>query len=189
MKGHPKALVYGAAAAAVGLAIVLSVRGGGSVVQVDTGPLGGGPVHALQCGPAVGRRHTVAVGLDEVENSSGSPIRVERFALVDARGVKLLGVDLVPLGDGPLMGYGSPYPPSRASLAGTSAVWGSRRALPMTMEPGNTRWNLVYGLERTAKTGMVSYTELLYEYRGAQYLWTSQVAVEVVTGPACLAQH
>ena len=55
----------------------------------------------------------------------------------------------------------------------------------MTMPPGQTRWNLVFGLERIAQTGTLSYYEVSYEYRGTQYLWTSQTAVQVVSTPSC----
>lgn len=55
----------------------------------------------------------------------------------------------------------------------------------MTMAPGATRWNLVFGLKRVAKTGTLGYYELRYDYHGVQYLWTSQTAVEVVSAPSC----
>lgn len=173
------AVVAGAVAAM--LAVVLLP--GSSRVQVDIGPLGGGPVNGAECGPGP----TVVIGLDEFQNSTGSPIRVEKFRLVDPHGLKLLGVDLVP-GSG--VGLGAPYPPSPTPSSSRTWIpgWRSRRALPLTMEPSPTRWFLVYGLEVTAKTGTLSYAELSYEYRGVQYLFTSQTAVEVVPSMAATSK-
>lgn len=164
---------------AITLAVVLAfLLPGGTAVQVDTGPLGGGPVDGAECIPG----HTVYMGVDAVANTTGSPIQIEKFSLVDARGVKLIAVDLVPIGQVPLIGVGYPYPPSLES----KATWDARRAIPMTMPSSHViRWNLVFGLERTAKTGTLGYAELQYEYGGTQYLWTSQTAVQVVSAASC----
>jgi hypothetical protein len=136
-------------------------------------------VSALVCGPG----HTFFDGGDEVQNSGTSPIRIEKFMLVDPHGVKLIGVYMVPIGAVPLIGFGNPWPPTDMK----KSTWAGRRTLPMTMAPGHQRWNLVFGLDRTARTGTLLYDELLYEYQGEQYLWTSGTAVKVVSTASCPA--
>lgn len=173
----PLAFVLGAAAAVL-LAVLSFVLWGDSGVHVDTGPLGGGPVNGLECGPG----RTVFDATDALQNTTDSPIRIEKFMLVDPRGVKLIGVDLVPIGQVPLIGFGFGWPPDDVR----KATWARRRTLPMTIPPSrDTRWNLVFGLERTAKTGTLTDDEVLYEYQGAQYLWTSDTAVRVVSTASC----
>jgi hypothetical protein len=172
--------VAGAAAAGV-LAGVFWTAGGSGADRV--GPLGGGPVEVTQCVPL----QSAAIGLSDLRNTTTSPIQIEKFSLVGPHDVRLLGVDLAPVVAAPgaqtvLVGAGGPYPVSAANLAGTvGVVWNARRALPMTMppdKPGHS-WNLVFGLERTAAAGSVSYYQLQYEWQGQQYTWSSQIAVRL----------
>jgi hypothetical protein len=152
-----------------------------------TGPLGGGPVNGSLC---IAGRQIHSVAEDDFRNATSSPILVEKQTLVNAHGIRMLGVDLVPIvavGSGyDLLVTGGTYPPSREELATVAdARWGGRRPLPMTMPPGQPghSWDLVFGLERTANAGTADYYQLQYEWRGSQYIWSSSMAVKLVAGP------
>jgi hypothetical protein len=114
---------------------------------------------------------------------------VEKFTLVNAHGVRLLGVDLAPVvspgGGYDLLGAGSIYPPSPEDLAASADVhWSDRRALPMTMppDPPGHSWNLVIGLERTAAVGSVSFYQIQYVWQGQQFTWSGQTAIRLIAG-------
>jgi len=158
----------------------------GNPVAVNTGPLGGGPVQGSLC---IAGRQITTIAEDDFRNATNSPILAEKSTLVNVHGIRMLGVDLVPIAaasDGyDLLATGGPYPPSREELAAVAdARWGDRRTLPMTMppdQPGRS-WDLVLGLERTASAGTADYYQLQYEWRGRQYIWSSSMAVKVVAG-------
>jgi hypothetical protein len=164
-----------AAVAALSVSAVFLTRSPG--IGVNTGPLGGGPVDGSVClvGP---HRLVSSVSNDDFQNKTGSPIRVEKFSLVNAKGLRLLGVDLVPIvhavGGGDLLVDGGSWPLSHEDLLRTSdARWDERQTVPMTMPPDKPThsWNLVFGIRRTAATGTATY-QLQYEWQGRQYIWT-----------------
>jgi hypothetical protein len=174
--------VAGVAAAGV-LAAVFWAAGGPGAER--TGPLGGGPVDATQC---VSLKST-SVGLSDLQNTTDSPIQIEKFSLVSPHAVRLLGVDLAPVvaaadGQTVLLGAGWTYPVSPEDLVESDVHWNARRALPMTMPPDRPghSWNVVFGLERTAAAGSVGYYQIQYEWRGQQYIWTSQISVRLIAG-------
>jgi hypothetical protein len=174
-----------AGAAAAGVLVAVLWTGSGSGAD-RTGPLGGGPVNGTQCASG---RQSISVAMDNLQNATTSPIQVDKFVLVNAHGVRLLGVDLAPVvspgGGYDLLVTGGTYPPSSKDLAASADVhWSERRALPMTMppdQPGHS-WNLVFGLERTAATGTADY-QLQYEWRGNQYIWLAPTALKLTAGP------
>lgn len=159
----------------------------GNSVAVNSGPLGGGPVNGSVC---IAGRQISTIAEDDFQNATSSPILVEKSTLVNAHGVRMLGVDLVPIvaagGGYDLLATGGPYPPSREELAAVAdARWGDRHTLPMTMppnQPGHS-WDLVFGLERTANAGTADYYQLQYEWQGRQYIWSSSMAVKLIAGP------
>jgi hypothetical protein len=159
----------------------------GNPVAVNTGPLGGGPVNGSVC---IAGRQISPIAEDDFRNATSSPILVEKSTLVNAHGIRMLGIDLVPIvavgGGYDLLPTGGPYPPSRAELAAVAdARWGDRHALPMIMppdQPGHS-WDLVFGLERTGNVGTADYYQLQYEWRGRQYSWSSSMAVKLLAGP------
>ncbi len=159
----------------------------GNPVAVNTGPLGGGPVNGSLC---IAGWQITSIAEDDFRNATSSPILVEKSTLVNAHGVRMLRVDLVPIvavgGGYDLLATGGPYPPSREELAAVAdARWGDRRTLPMTMPPGQPghSWDLVFGLERTANAGTADYYQLQYEWQGSQYIWSSSMAVKMDAGP------
>lgn len=175
----------GAIAAGV-LAAVFWLNSGSGADRI--GPLGGGPVNGAECTPA---RLAVTIAIDDLRNTTTAPIQVEKFALVGARGIRLLGVSLAPVVSA--VGYdllltGGPYPPSPKDLAASADVhWNARRSLPMTMppdQPGHS-WNLVIGLERTAAVGTVGFYQMQYEWNGQQYTWPGQTAIRLIAGSSC----
>jgi hypothetical protein len=172
--------VAGAVVAGVLAAVFWTADGPGAE---RAGPLGAaGPVDATQCMPL----KSAYVGLSDLQNTTNSPIQIEKFSLVSPHAVRLLGVDLAPVvaatdGQTVLLGVGSAYPVSRKDLMGTDVRWNARRALPMTMPPDRPghSWNVVFGLERTAAAGSVGYYQIQYEWRGQQYIWTSEISVRL----------
>ena len=181
-----RSVVVASAVVAVTGAVLAGVfLRGGPAVGVNSGPLGGGPTNGSLCGSG---RRIVSIAQDDFRNATNSPIRVEKATLVNARGVKMLGADLVPIvapsGQYDLLVTGGPYPPSATELAAAAdARWGDRRTLPMTMAPDRPghSWNLVFGLDRTAATGTADY-QLQYQWHGNQYIWSSPTALKLVAG-------
>jgi hypothetical protein len=183
-------LVAAGGVAAGAVAVVSAVVLTGAVSgPVNTGPLGGGPVNGWLCMPA-SARVPVSVAQDDLRNSTGSPILVEKLSLVSAHGLRLAEpaylVPIVHPGSGyDLMLTGGHYPPTRRDLAlAPDARWAERRALPMTMPPDRPghSWNLVFGVERTAATGTADY-QLQYEWQGNQYIWSAWTNLNVTDGP------
>jgi hypothetical protein len=179
-----------AGAAAVGvLAAVLWMSvgpGAGPTGPLGDGPLGtAGPADATQCV----QRQATTVGMSDLQNTTSSPIQIEKFSLVGPHAVRLLSVYLAPVvrqADGTtiILGAGSAYPPTPDDLVRTDVQWDARHALPMTMAPDRAghSWNIIFGLERTAADGSVGYYQVQYEWRGKQYIWTSDLSVRLVTG-------
>jgi hypothetical protein len=82
-------LVAAGGVAAGAVAVVSAVVLTGAVSgPVNTGPLGGGPVNGWLCMPA-SARVPVSVAQDDLRNSTGSPILVEKLSLVSAHGLRL----------------------------------------------------------------------------------------------------
>jgi hypothetical protein len=174
------------AAAAVPAVLLLSTR-----ASNGPGPLGGGSLDAQACFPV---QHAGSVAQDDFMNKTTAPIRVLKLDLIHAHGVRLTGVNLVPIlsarGGWDLLTTGGPYPPTRSSLTATpDAHWNDRRTLPMTMSPDQSghSWNLVFGVERTAPTGTAGY-QLEYEWKGNRYIWSSRVALKLVS-ESCIPDH
>lgn len=180
--------VAGAAAAGVLAAVLWMTAGPGAG---PTGPLGDGPLgtvgpaDATQCVP----RQATSIGMSDLQNTTNSPIQIEKFSLVGPHAVRLLSVYLAPVvkaadGTTTLLGAGWPYPLTSNDLVGMDVQWNSRHALPMTMAPDQAghSWNVIFGLERTAADGSVGYYQIQYEWRGQQYLWTSDLSIRLVTG-------
>jgi hypothetical protein len=129
------------------------------------------------------------VGLSDLQNTTDSPIQVEKFSLVSPHAVRLLGVDLalvVEAADGQtdLLGIGPTYPASPQDLAGVGRSLECAAYLALTMPPDRPghSWNVVFGLERIAAVGSVGYYQMQYEWRGQQYIWTSQISVQIIAG-------
>jgi hypothetical protein len=174
--------VAGAAAAGV-LAAVLWMT------AWPTGPLGDGPLG--KAGPAGATqcvsRQATSVGMSDLQNTTSSPIQIEKFSLVGPHAVRLLSVYLAPVvraadGTTTILGAGSAYPPTPDDLVRTDVQWNARHALPMTMAPDRAghSWNIIFGLERTAAVGSVGYYQIQYEWRGQQYMWTSDLSVRLI---------
>jgi hypothetical protein len=180
--------IVAAGAVAVVSAVVLTGAVSG---PVNTGPLGGGPVNGWLCMAL--RLPVVSIAQDDLRNSTGSPILVEKLSLVSAHGLRLAEpAYLVPFVDKPggrggLMLTGGHYPPTRRELAmAPDAHWAERRALPATMppDPPGHSWDLVFGVERTAATGTADY-QLQYEWQGNQYIWSASTNLKIIDAPTC----
>jgi hypothetical protein len=175
--------VAGATAAGV-LAAVFGLSGSGAD---RIGPLGGGPVNGMVCVP----RQVTSITEDDLQNTTTSPIRVEKFTLVNTSGLRLLGVDLVPIVKAvgyDLLPTGGSYPLSPEEIAmAPDARWSARHALPMTMPPYQVghSWNLVFGVERTAAVGTAGFYQIQYEWQGQQFTWSSSTAIRLITGTRC----
>jgi hypothetical protein len=83
----------------------------GNPVAVNTGPLGGGPVQGSLC---IAGRQIITIAEDDFRNETNSPILAEKSTLVNVYGIRMLGVDLVPIvaasGGYDLLATGGPYP-------------------------------------------------------------------------------
>jgi hypothetical protein len=127
--------------------------------------------------------------MSDLQNTTTSPIQIEKFSLVSPHAVRLLSVYLAPVvrqpdGTTTVLGAGWPYPLTSGDVAGMDIQWNARHVLPMTMAPDRPghSWNIIFGLERTAAVGAVGYYQVQYEWHGQQYIWTSDLSIRLVAG-------
>jgi hypothetical protein len=88
--------VAGAAAAGVLAAVLWMTAGPGAG---PAGPLGDGPLGTAEPADATQcvSRQATSVGMSDLQNTTSSPIQIEKFSLVGPHAVRLLSVYLAPV--------------------------------------------------------------------------------------------
>lgn len=116
---------------------------------LDTGPLGNGGIHALQCTPGRSGK-PLTLGLFAFHNSGSSAAVITRVDLADPHGLRMITPVIVPITTTTEIGNWASFPPRLTpDLKGP---WAHRqRAVDAHLAPGGTHWNLVFGLQPTTR--------------------------------------
>jgi len=167
-----KLLVIGLSAVALVAIVVSLLLLLGASSGLSAGPLAftdGGQTPMSTCLP------------DRIETVTGNgiwrsqqPITIERVQLEDARHLRLVAAELVPITrTGTIIGAAAGFPPP-AGERPQGFAWNERQHPPAHLRAGEP-FLLVFGLERTATVGRSEAAEISYEVAGQQYRWRDPV--------------
>jgi hypothetical protein len=165
---------------ACGLALLAACS---SANAVNTGPFGGGGDPGSLCVP-VGRNGVLSYGLDAFTNSGGTAT-IERVALTDPHGLRIVAAYVVPVTGNTLYGVLSGYPPARGLPPGV--LWDRRQRANGAVIPRSrgTQYNLVLVLKPAATKGTARSVDVFYRAAGQEYHLRTTTRIEVLAGPAC----
>jgi hypothetical protein len=154
-----------------------------SANAVNTGPFGGGGEPGSLCVP-VGRGGVLSYGFDAFSNT-GRTATIERVALTDPHGLRMLAAYVVPITGHTLYGVLTGYPPARGLPA--DVHWDRRQPANGAVIPHSrgTQYNLVLVLKPAGTKGTARSVDVFYRAAGQEYHLQTTTRIEVLAGRAC----
>ena len=132
----------------------------------------------------MGRGGVLSYGLDAFTNTRGTAA-IERVALTDPHGLRLLGAYVVPVTGNTLYGVLSGYPPARDLRAGVQWARRQRANGAVIRHSHGTQYNLVLVLKPAGTKGTARSVDVFYRSAGQEYHLQTTTSIKVLAGPAC----
>lgn len=175
-----RVLVLSAVAVTALVAVVVGLYGfAGSTPP--TGPLGQGSA-AADYGQCV---HGTSGTLGwQLRHRTPLTVTITRIQLSGSRDLRLIGAEIVPLRrDSASIGALLGYPPTKRDLRGDGDMWRKRKTVPVTIRlGGQRRYDVVLGIKRLARAGVVSGANVFYSVHGRQYVLPTREHMKVAAG-------
>jgi hypothetical protein len=169
----------------VGGVLLAGCTSGASSAAVNTGPFGNGGTYGEECIP-VPRGGVVSYGFDEFSNSGDATATVNKVALANSRGIRMLAAYVVPITGNELYGVLFGYPPAAHIPQGVQ--WPQRQRADGATIPrsrGHDVINLVLVLQPTAKAGWSRGIDVYYRESGQQYHLLTATRIRLMTSSRC----
>ncbi len=126
----------------------------------------------------------LSYGLDAFTNTGGTAT-IERVALTDPHGLRILAAYAVPVTGSSLYGVLRGYPPARQLPPGVH--WARRQRAEGAVIPHSrgTQYNLVLVLKPAGRKGTARSVDVFYRAAGQEYHLQTTTRIEVLAGAAC----
>jgi hypothetical protein len=151
---------------------------------VNTGPFHGGGNPGAECAsiPAGG---VLGYGFEEFRNSGSATATIEKVALTDPRGLRILTAYVVPVSGHILYGVQPGWPPSYIP---PGFLWPQReKAAGARISPshGHDVINLLLVLKPTGQVGTARSVDVFYRVSGQDYHLRTATSIRVIVARAC----
>jgi len=174
--------------AAAGCTLLAGCSGGNAANTVNTGPFGNGGTPGTEC-VRLSPGNVLSYGFEEFSNNGTSQAVINKVALADAHGLRVLAAYVVPITGHILYGVLQGYPPARHLDAGVQ--WAERQKANGARIPpshGHDVNNLVLVLQPTVKLGSARGIEVFYSEAGQQYDLRTATRVVISVSAPCPSQ-
>jgi hypothetical protein len=168
-----------------GLACGLTLLAGCSAANaVNTGPFGGGGGDKNSICAPVRRGGVLSYGIEAFTNT-GCTATIERVALTDPHGLRMLAAYAVPVTGNTLYGVLDGNPPARYIPPGVH--WAQRQRPNGAVIPHSkgTQINLVLVLKPAGAKGTARAVDVFYRAAGRHYHLQANTSIEVLVAPSC----
>jgi hypothetical protein len=173
--GWPNRLRWG------GLACGLALLAGCSAANaVNTGPFGGGGGDKNSICAPVRHGGVLSYGIEAFTNT-GDTATIERVALTDPHGLRMLAAYAVPVTGSTLDGN----PPARYIPPGVKRAQRQRADGAVIPHSKGTQINLVLVLKPTGAKGTARAVDVFYRAGGQHYHLQTNTSIEVLVAPSC----
>jgi hypothetical protein len=157
-----------------------------SGAAVNTGPFGNGGSYGQECA-LVPAGKVLSYGFDEFRNSGNATATIDKVALADPRGIRVLAAYVVPITGHHLYGVLFGYPP--AAYLPQGVQWAQRQPADGATIPRSRGrhdvTNLVLVLKPTAKTGWARGINVYYRESGQRYHLLTATRIRLITASRC----
>jgi hypothetical protein len=121
----------------------------------------------------------------EAFTNTGDTATIERVALTDPHGLRMLAAYAVPVTGSTLYGVLDGYPPAHYIPPGVH--WAQRQRADGAIIPhsGRTQINLVLVLKPTGAKGTAQAVDVFYQAAGQHYHLQTNTSIEVLVAPSC----
>ncbi len=168
------------------LAAGVLLAGCASDPAVNAGPFGNGGIYGEECA-SVPPGKVLSYGFDEFRNSGSGTATIDKVALADSRGIRILAAYVVPITGHELYGVLFGYPPAAHLPQGVQ--WAQRQRADGATVPrsrgSHDVTNLVLVLRPTAKTGWARGIDVYYRESGQQYHLLTATRIRLKTTSKC----
>jgi len=183
---HRSALLPGWAKGwrAAALVAAALLAGCTSSPAINTGPLGGGGEPGEECA-RISPGEVLGYGFEEFRNSGAAIATIEKVALTDPRGLRMLAAYVVPVTGNVLYGVQPGWPPAYLP---SGFQWPQRQkamGAQIPHSPGHDAINLLLVLKPTGRVGTARSVDVYYRATGQNYHLRTVTSIRVLVARSC----